>query len=150
MFHFLCSCSYLFTFLLSFHFCWHIRLESTAYFFDPPCISLQWTVIATCSVYFTAWLFMVSFGHLCYLLLEWDFEAHKCAACCLLYWVCIVSSAQNGIAKRRTVKEKGSKVFAVVVCPSIRPSQAGIVSKRLGESSWFLAWRLPIPDCVDL
>jgi len=29
------------------------------------------------------------------------------------------------------------------VRPSVRPSQAGIVSKRLDESSWFLAWRLP-------
>jgi len=36
--HFLCSC-YLFTFLLSSQFCWHIRLKSTAaYFFDPPFI----------------------------------------------------------------------------------------------------------------
>jgi len=35
--HFLCSCSYLFTFLLSSQFYWHIRLKSTAYFFDPPC-----------------------------------------------------------------------------------------------------------------
>jgi len=35
MFYFLCSCSYLFTFLLSSQFCWHIRLKSTAYFFDP-------------------------------------------------------------------------------------------------------------------
>ena len=34
--HFLCSCSYLFTFLLSSQFYWHIRLKSTAYFFDPP------------------------------------------------------------------------------------------------------------------
>jgi len=34
-------------------------------------------------------------------------------------------------------------VYAVVVCPSTRPSQAGIVSKQPDESSWFLAWRLP-------
>ena len=26
---------------------------------------------------------------------------------------------------------------------SVRPSQAGIVSKRLDESSWFMVWRLP-------
>jgi len=64
MLHFLSSCSYLFTFLLvAFHYTalvcnycfftvvnkisiyspifsvyWRIRLESTAYFFDPPCI----------------------------------------------------------------------------------------------------------------
>jgi len=36
--HFLCSCSFLITFLLSYQFYWHIRLKSTAYFFDPPCI----------------------------------------------------------------------------------------------------------------
>ena len=36
MLHFLCSCLYLFTFLLSSKFYWHIRLKSTAYFFDPP------------------------------------------------------------------------------------------------------------------
>jgi len=47
-----------------------------------------------------------------------------------------------------------SAVFAVVVCPpvlpSVRPSQAGIVSKRLDKSSWF--WREgflpPIPHGV--
>jgi len=35
MLHFLCSCSYLFTFLLSSEFHWHTRLNSTAYFFWP-------------------------------------------------------------------------------------------------------------------
>ena len=40
-----------------------------------------------------------------------------------------------------------SAVYAVVVCPSLCPSvcpslQAGIVSKPLDESNWFLAWRL--------
>jgi len=34
-------------------------------------------------------------------------------------------------------------MLAVVVCLSVCPSQAGVVSKRLDESSWFLAWRLP-------
>jgi len=38
-------------------------------------------------------------------------------------------------------------VCVVVACPSVRPSvslsQAGIVSKRLDESSWFLACGLP-------
>ena len=39
MLHFLCSCSYLFAFLLSSQFYWHVCLTSTlAYFFDPPCI----------------------------------------------------------------------------------------------------------------
>ena len=38
--HFLCSCSCLFTFLLSSQFYWHIRLKSTAYFFWPPCVLL--------------------------------------------------------------------------------------------------------------
>ena len=38
MLYFLCSCSCLVTFLLSSQFYWHIRLKSTAYFFDPPCI----------------------------------------------------------------------------------------------------------------
>ena len=33
--HFLCSCSYLFTFLLSSQFYWHICLKSAAYFFWP-------------------------------------------------------------------------------------------------------------------
>jgi len=40
-----------------------------------------------------------------------------------------------------------SAVFAVVKCPSVRPSfslsQADTVSKRLDVSSWFLTWRLP-------
>ena len=34
-------------------------------------------------------------------------------------------------------------VYSVVLCLSVRLSQAGVVSKRLDESSWFLAWRLP-------
>jgi len=38
IFHFLCICSYLFIFLLSSQFYWDIRLTSTGYFFDPPCI----------------------------------------------------------------------------------------------------------------
>jgi len=37
MLHFICRCSYLFTFLLFSQFHWHIRLKSTAYFFSPPC-----------------------------------------------------------------------------------------------------------------
>jgi len=39
MLHFLCSCLYLFTFLLSSQFYWHIYLKSTVYFFDPLRIS---------------------------------------------------------------------------------------------------------------
>ena len=35
------GCSYLFTFLLSSQFYWHVRLKSTAYFIDPPC-KLLW------------------------------------------------------------------------------------------------------------
>ena len=35
--HFLSSCSYFFTFLLSTQFYWHIRLRSAAYFFGSPC-----------------------------------------------------------------------------------------------------------------
>jgi len=35
-----------------------------------------------------------------------------------------------------------SAVSAVVVCPSVRLSQTGVVSKRLDESSWVPAWRL--------
>jgi len=44
-----------------------------------------------------------------------------------------------------TARRYARAAFAVVypsVCPSVRPSQAGIVSKRLDESSWVLAWRL--------
>jgi len=47
-----------------------------------------------------------------------------------------------------------SAVYAVVVClsvcPSVRPSQAGIVSKRLERSSCFGlgVFRPPIPHCV--
>ena len=36
-----------------------------------------------------------------------------------------------------------SAVYAVIVCLSVCLPQAGIVLKRLDESSWFLAWRLP-------
>ena len=36
-----------------------------------------------------------------------------------------------------------SSCVCLLVCPSVCLSQAGIVAKRLEESSWFLAWRLP-------
>jgi len=36
-----------------------------------------------------------------------------------------------------------SAVYVVVVCPSVCPSHAGILSKRLGGSSCFLSRRLP-------
>ena len=38
-----------------------------------------------------------------------------------------------------TARRCASAVYAVVVCPSVRPSYAGIVSKRLDESSCFFA-----------
>ena len=49
--HFLCSCSYLFTLQLSSQFYWHIRLKSTAYFFDQPCIYFISPYIVTSRVY---------------------------------------------------------------------------------------------------
>jgi len=46
-----------------------------------------------------------------------------------------------------TARCYASAVFAVIVCPSVclsvRLSQAGVLSKRLDASSWYLAWRLP-------
>jgi len=46
-----------------------------------------------------------------------------------------------------TARRYASAVYAVVVypslCRSVCLSQAGVVSKRLDKSSWFLAWRLP-------
>jgi len=45
-----------------------------------------------------------------------------------------------------TARRYASAVYAVVAFPSVRPSirlsQAGIVQKRLDESSWVLAWKL--------
>ena len=38
-----------------------------------------------------------------------------------------------------TARRYASAVYAVVVCPSVCPSQAGVVSKRLDELSWLLA-----------
>jgi len=42
-----------------------------------------------------------------------------------------------------TARRYARAVYVVVVCPSVclsvRPPQAGIISKRLDESSWFLA-----------
>ena len=42
-----------------------------------------------------------------------------------------------------TAQQCASAAYAVVVRPSVCLSQAGIVSKRLDESSWYLAWELP-------
>ena len=50
-----------------------------------------------------------------------------------------------------TARRCASAVYAVVACPSVRLSQAGTVSKRLDESSWYPpAWGFlpPIPRCV--
>jgi len=41
-----------------------------------------------------------------------------------------------------TMRHYASAVFAVVMCLPVRPSKAGAVSKRLGELSWFVAWKL--------
>ena len=43
-----------------------------------------------------------------------------------------------------------ARYLLLSVRPSVRPSQAGIVSKRLDKSSWLLARRFPatIPHCV--
>ena len=45
--HFFCRCSYLFTFILSSQFYRHIRLKSTAYLSDPPCMSVCLCVLIT-------------------------------------------------------------------------------------------------------
>ena len=53
-----------------------------------------------------------------------------------------------------TARRYASAMYAVVMCPSVcpsvrpsvRPSQAGILSKRLDESSWYFARRLPSTD----
>ena len=50
MLHFLCGRSCLFTFLLSSQFYWHIRLISTAYFFDPPCTCILYRTLFCKSV----------------------------------------------------------------------------------------------------
>jgi len=42
-----------------------------------------------------------------------------------------------------TARRHASVVCAVIACPSVRLSQTGIVSKRVDESSCFLAWRFP-------
>jgi len=42
-----------------------------------------------------------------------------------------------------TARRCASAVYAVVMRPSIRLSQAGVVSKPLNALSLYLAWRLP-------
>ena len=53
---------------------------------------------------------------------------------------------ENGIKVKQFLSSGGTSCRRVSVCPS----QTGVVSKRLDESSWFLARRLPIriPHCV--
>ena len=41
-----------------------------------------------------------------------------------------------------TARRRASAVYSVIVCPSVRPSQAGTVPKRLDERT-DLAWVLP-------
>jgi len=61
------------------------------------------------------------------------------------FWVLIYTQTQysNNNQFIFIARHYASAVFAVIVCPSVRPSQAGIVSKRLDESSRYLVWRLP-------
>jgi len=42
-----------------------------------------------------------------------------------------------------TARCYASAVLAMGLCPSVRPSQVGVLSKRLNEFSWFLACELP-------
>jgi len=42
-----------------------------------------------------------------------------------------------------TARCYASAVLAMALCPSVRPSQVGVLLKRLNESSWFLACELP-------
>jgi len=51
----------------------------------------------------------------------------------------IAATLSEGAVLVFTARRNDSAVYAVVVCPSVRPSQAGIVSKRLDESSLILA-----------
>jgi len=51
MLHFPCRWSCLFTLLLSSQFFWHIRLKSTTYFFDPPCISSSLSLLGVFSLH---------------------------------------------------------------------------------------------------
>ena len=51
----------------------------------------------------------------------------------------IAATLSEGAVLVFTARRNDSAVYAVVVCRSVRPSQAGIVSKRLDESSLILA-----------
>ena len=46
------------------------------------------------------------------------------------------------IVKILSARRNATAVCAVVVCPSVCPSQVGVLSKLLDESSWVLTWRL--------
>jgi len=48
--HFLCTCLCLFTVLPSSQIYWHIRLKSTAYFFEPPLELWRWQVNVTSTI----------------------------------------------------------------------------------------------------
>ena len=48
MLHFLCSCSYLFTFLLSSQLYWHIRLKSTAWRSDLSSVNRRRSCLSCC------------------------------------------------------------------------------------------------------
>ena len=42
-----------------------------------------------------------------------------------------------------TARCYASAILAMALCLSVCPSQVGVLSKRLNESSWFLACELP-------
>jgi len=44
---------------------------------------------------------------------------------------------------RDAVRPRGTSHEPVSVCPPVRLSQVGVLSKRMNESSWFLACELP-------
>jgi len=52
-------------------------------------------------------------------------------------------SVQRRIIRNARFLPRDAMLARYLLCPSVRPSQAGIVSKRLDESRWFLARRLP-------
>jgi len=66
---------------------------------------------------------------------------------CLQY---TTTSRQCDVSTPFTARRYASAIYAVVVCPSVCLSQAGIVSKRLHESNcfWYGGFLPSIPHCL--
>jgi len=131
--HFLCSCSCLFTFLLSSQF-FDIRLKSTAYFFWPPCVLLY--------VYNIYYIICIVFSSL-------PFRCKHVQQYCMFFsepGVCFIAHKSFCVQMCWCIRTKGSwqwemsrgmsAIIAISWCGVSRPIPGSLARCAGSEAKW--------------